>query len=99
MNQRKGPIKGVKILSLVTIVFFVSWLPFLVIKIMATINPDVWADNVVAGKVFFNWLNHLFFINNAVNPLIYTFVNSNFRQDCLAVFKKMKKKFYQYICY
>ena len=91
-SKKKGVVKGVKMLSLVTVVFFVSWLPFLVFKALMTSNPDVWTDNMIAGNVFVNLLNHLFYLNNAINPLIYTFVNSNFREECGIVFRKVKSK-------
>ena len=91
-SKKKGVIKGVKMLSLVTVVFFVSWLPFLVFKVLMTSNPDVWTDNMIAGNVLANLLNHLFYLNNAVNPLIYTFINSNFREECKTLFRKVKSK-------
>ena len=91
-SKKKGVIKGVKMLSLVTVVFFVSWLPFLVFKVLMTSNPDVRTDNMIAGNVLANLLNHLFYLNNAVNPLIYTFINSNFREECKTLFRKVKSK-------
>ena len=66
-------------LLLVTAVFVLSWLPYWVINLMAMTSyfHDVAQPKVQMALMF----NSLFYINNAVNPIIYTFASSNFRND------------------
>lgn len=82
-------LKAAKILSLVTAVFILSWLPFFVIRI----------NNVMVGEeqndtkshfenVSQSFFCHLFYINNAINPLIYAILHKHFRHACLKMFKK-----------
>ena len=66
-------------LVLVTGVFVLSWLPYWVINLMAMTS---YFHDVSQAEIFVAlFFNSLFYINNAVNPIIYTFVSSSFRKD------------------
>jgi hypothetical protein len=81
-------LKAAKMLFFVTAVFFLSWMPFFIIRISASINPYFWNDKSNTKLVIEQMLNHIFYLNNAVNPIIYTIINKNFRIDCKRLFRK-----------
>lgn len=80
-------LKAAKMLFLVTAVFFFSWLPFFVLRICFVLDPFFWGLESDAKLVAEYMLNHFIYLSNAVNPLIYTVINQNFRQDSIQVFK------------
>ncbi|XP_052240968.1 type-1 angiotensin II receptor B-like [Dreissena polymorpha] len=81
----KSRLKAAKILFCVTAVFFVSWLPFLFVRLATTINEDFWNDNSETTMVIRCFFDHLFYLNNAINPIIYTLINRKFRQESSVV--------------
>ena len=81
-------LKAAKVLFLVTAVFFLSWLPFFILRICYTIDKNYWTDNSPARMVLEHFLNHFFYLNNAVNPIIYSLINKNFRHDCYSIIKR-----------
>ncbi|XP_045198957.2 dopamine receptor 3-like [Mercenaria mercenaria] len=81
-------LKAAKILFFVTAVFFLSWMPFFVLRICSSLDPtflSVRSDPIVILETS---LNHVFYLNNAINPIIYTLINKNFRLACKTFFKK-----------
>ena len=81
-------LKAAKILFLVTAVFLISWLPFFILRVCYTIDKSYWNDYSPARKVIEHFLNHCFYINNAINPVIYSVINKNFRQECMKLFTR-----------
>ena len=77
----KGRHKTAQMLVLVTLVFFITWIPYWVINFLAYFVPEfyksmsTWQVNIL--KIF----RHFYFINHVVNPVIYTFVNKQFRTE------------------
>ena len=88
-NNKRG-LKTAKMLFLVTLVFFLSWLPFWVLKIITIVSPYITWD-VFEHNVILKFLYHLFYINNAVNPIIYTFINRHFIVDIRNFIRKYKR--------
>ena len=66
-------------LVLVTAVFVFSWLPYWIINLIAMTNHFHEASKTETLIALF--FSSLFYINNAVNPIIYTFVSSSYRND------------------
>ncbi len=87
--KRQSKLRGTKMLFVVTTLFFLSWLPFWVIKIGHTYS-NIWENRSSSVEAVYRLLNHLFYLNNAVNPLVYTIFNSSFRDDCQATFKRIQ---------
>ena len=94
-------LKAAKMLSIVTVVFFVTWLPFWILRVKTLSDPNIWTLQSLSGSFLFQILNHLFYLNNSINPLLYSVVNNNFRNDlkaawskstCVKMFKKKGKK-------
>lgn len=81
-------LKASKMLFSVTVVFFLSWMPFFIMRLCVTLDPDYWNDQSDSRLVIESLLNHVYYLNNAANPIIYTIINKNFRHDCRIVFMK-----------
>lgn len=92
--KKKSPgqfdIKTVKftvIMLVITIVFIVSFLPYLILVIWRAVigghEDDVLSDS---GLVAFQFGIRSYFLNSAINPLTYGFFNSRFRYFFFKVF-------------
>lgn len=83
--------KAAQIPIVVTVVFLLSWLPFWISQLLVA-DSDIWLDQVTQGDCWlFVLLNHLFYINNAVNPFIYTLISGSFRRDLRAAWQRWKR--------
>ena len=81
-------LKAAKILSLVTLVFILSWLPFWIIRLSSmNTSKDRLSRSFYENKLT-NFFNHLFYFNNAANPLIYAILHKPFRKECLQMLKR-----------
>ena len=71
-------------------VLFTYWDWFMYKQHIASIvNTDInW--NTFEHNVFLKLLYHLFYINNAANPIIYTFFSNQFKVDVHNFLKKRK---------
>ncbi|KAK3596365.1 hypothetical protein CHS0354_037084 [Potamilus streckersoni] len=69
------------VLFAVTVAYFISYLPFLVVMVLRSIKKDFVAGLSPAEEVVYKFCVKSYFINNAINPLIYSVLNLNFRKD------------------
>ncbi|XP_060084157.1 probable G-protein coupled receptor No18 [Ylistrum balloti] len=93
LNHRySARLKAAKILFLVTAVFLLSWLPFWVIRFCWLFAPSYMAGQSETGKAVLNFFMHLFYLNNAANPVIYTIINKNFRAECRQYWERFRVK-------
>ena len=81
-------LKAAKMLFLVTAVFFCSWLPFFIQRILTVLDPYVYGTKTDTMHVMEAIINHFIYLSNAANPLVYTLINQNFRQDSVQVFRR-----------
>ena len=72
MKNRSAHIKTTKVLCIITTVYIIAFLP------MFLITHKALEKNII--------LFYLYFINNAANPVIYSFMNRKFRQDIWRMF-------------
>ena len=78
--------KATKILFLVTLVFILCWAPFLILRTAQVVDKRFWIPSTDAEKMIENWLNHLIYINNAANPVIYYISSVRFRLQVKKLF-------------
>lgn len=70
----------------ISVVFVISFLPSLALMTLRTISTS-FAENLSHGQyVVFSLFLRTYFINNCVNPIIYGFLNRQFRKECIKVF-------------
>ncbi|XP_061177643.1 orexin receptor type 2-like [Saccostrea echinata] len=75
------------IFIVVTVAFIVSYLPFLVVMVTRNIKKNFEEILSPAAEVFYKFCLKSYFINNAINPIIYSFLNRNFRTEAIRVIK------------
>jgi len=77
------------VLFAVTIAFVISYMPAIVIMICRSAIKDLEANQSVAEHVVSKLFSKFYFLNNAINPIIYSFLNISFRRRCAALIKKL----------
>ena len=79
------------ILFAVTVAFLVSYLPSIAIMICRSVIKDLENNQSLAEQIFSKLFSKFYFINNCINPLIYSFLNLTFRKRCLNTLKQLLK--------
>ncbi|XP_038053909.1 D(2) dopamine receptor-like [Patiria miniata] len=77
--------KTTRMLFITSVVFLLTWLPYW-IYVAATFAS--YSDPMF--NAIMEQLSVTFYVNNAVNPLIYGLANRRFRKDCKTVLSKMR---------
>lgn len=75
------------ILFVVTLVFVLSFIPHLIIVNMRYTKKDAFTDLSPVGWQVFHVALRSYLLNSAVNPIIYCFLNSDFRTKVLSAMK------------
>ena len=73
---------------LVTFVFIVSFLPHLSLIVSRTLVKDFDLNLEGAGLCAYNIFIRSYFVNSVANPIIYGFMNTEFRKECAHSFRK-----------
>jgi len=76
-------------LFLVTSVFEISFIPYLVIVSIRKHNPDYFSQLTEFGQMVYQFFLRFYLINCAVNPIIYCFYNQNFRHGVKRLFQSI----------
>lgn len=79
-------------LFLITLAYIISFLPFYVIAIVRQTSPDY--VNTLQGTGYRMYLVCLrsYLLSSAINPIIYSFCNAQFRAFCLGMFQTGKNR-------
>ena len=72
-------------LFLVTTVFILAWTPYWTMYLLMYNFPAT--IPILVEKHVMNLFGSSYYINNAVNPIIYTFVNKTFRDEIVSILK------------
>jgi hypothetical protein len=72
-----------------TVVFIISYLPFIIISILDSTDEDFWADRGIIESVFLDFMLRLYLVNNVANPIIYSFWDHRFRKETKMLLKKL----------
>ncbi|XP_064602128.1 cholecystokinin receptor type A-like [Liolophura sinensis] len=81
--------KTTKIVFVVSLAFVISFLPYLIAKIVQVTVADVEEFATVGVEVVYNIATRSFFINNAINPFIYIYLNPAFRKETHRLFRAL----------
>jgi uncharacterized membrane protein SpoIIM required for sporulation len=63
-------------LFIITVIFVISFLPYLIISILNGMDNHFWNDMSTGELVIINLLMRTYFINNMVNPIVYWFLDN-----------------------
>lgn len=66
----------------VTVAFVITYLPGLIIMICRSIIKDFYENLSPIEEMIIKLFSRFYFINNAINPIIYSFLNARFRKQC-----------------
>lgn len=84
-RMRSANIKTAVMLSVVTIVFVITYAP----AFLMLCFPGLRAGLGELHRLF----HYLYFANNVANPIIYSFMNQNFRADLKQIFKRSNSRY------
>ncbi|KAL4217891.1 hypothetical protein ACF0H5_022630 [Mactra antiquata] len=87
--QEKNTRKITLMMLTITVVFIISYLPFIVISIVDTLDESLWSSASDTWLLIYDFLLRIYIINNVANPIIYGFWDSRFRKEVLNLFKKI----------
>ena len=89
--------KTAKSLLTVSIVYLLSWLPYWILVACGVIDEEpesvTFCFNIALKNIFLISRN-LYFSSYAANPIVYAFINSRFREELFALFRKVNRKFH-----
>ncbi|XP_072048080.1 uncharacterized protein [Amphiura filiformis] len=88
----KAQNRTTKMMFLTTAVYFVSWIPGIVLRFVPDSTYEELQKRNPAWQALLIVPHYLVLINHAVNPFIYSFVNRRFREDCHKVFARLRRK-------
>lgn len=77
------------VLFAVTVAYVLSYLPFLILMVIRSVKKDFEDNLSPSGEVFYKFCVKSYFISNATNPLIYSFLNINFRRDANELLRRI----------
>lgn len=78
-----------KILLSVSVAFIISFVPYLVVKILKYTMREQFSHLSTAAEIAYNFATRSYCINNAINPIIYSFLNNTFRSQCASALKSL----------
>ncbi|XP_055337472.1 neuropeptide F receptor-like [Paramacrobiotus metropolitanus] len=85
-RQRRRQRKTNLLLCIIALIFAICWLPLNVVNIIADFSSDLYTENQALFQRIFVGA-HLFAMSSAVtNPILYGFLNENFRKEFQDVF-------------
>ena len=76
-------------MCLISIAFVVSYLPFLSLLLLRTIQKDVDASMSDTWRAVYKFFLRSGYLNCAINPFIYGISDSSFRRNCKSVLRSM----------
>ena len=90
MNGNVRCTRTTKIFIAVTIAFVLCFLPSIVVNLLQGLVKSVAMTKSETAKVIMKFLARVHFVNHAINPLIYSYLNINFRVQCGKAYKRFK---------
>ncbi|XP_041485940.1 muscarinic acetylcholine receptor M1-like [Lytechinus variegatus] len=88
VKSKRAPLdKTTKMMLAVTVIYFLTWVPEIIIvtlfeRLISTELNNVFVELIIA------LLRDLFAVNQIINPVIYGLINKKFREDVLRVLKR-----------
>lgn len=87
-KRQKRAVRITIMLFAITLVYVISFLPFLVITVMDALDETFWTGMSQNQNAIYNFLLRTYFINNVVNPIIYGILDTKFRSETSYLFKR-----------
>ncbi|KAL3847556.1 hypothetical protein ACJMK2_018461 [Sinanodonta woodiana] len=88
-KERNNTRKITYILFLITVIYFCSFLPHLILKILAFLKKEFFLSLTFSQAFAYNTFVWSFFINNVANPFIYGFHDKNFKREVKLIYERI----------
>ncbi|KAJ8299212.1 hypothetical protein KUTeg_023272 [Tegillarca granosa] len=85
--QRSAMMKVTKILFLITALLILTYLPHLILVTIVSCSKGFDEKLGPVGSVIYRIAVRLYYVNNVVNPIIYSFCDKRFRKKCAQLYK------------
>lgn len=85
MNVRRTTM----VLFAVSVAFVISFLPFLICMLLYEVIDGIEDTMDQTGLLVYTFALKIFFVNNAINPIIYSFLNINFRRGAAQALRRL----------
>ncbi|XP_063406310.1 cholecystokinin receptor type A-like [Mytilus trossulus] len=89
-KKEKRTLRITGMLFVITIIFIISFLPYLCIQIVNGLNDEFWDEMSISEIILFNLLMRTYFINSMINPIIYWFLDHKFKEEVIRLFNDMR---------
>ena len=73
----------------ITVVFIISYLPFIIISLADSADAEYWTDMPEGMAVFVDFMLRFYLINNMANAIIYSFWDERFRRECIVIIRRL----------
>ncbi|XP_050397486.1 orexin receptor type 2 [Patella vulgata] len=93
-RQRMRVGRTTTVLFAVTLAYILSFLPYLIVMVLRSVLKDFESGLDDIGEVIYKFCVKSFFINNAINPIIYSFLNASFRKDAKQLLRRTAQACY-----
>lgn len=90
-KKQKRTLRITIMLFVVTVIFIISFLPYLVISVVDGVDIEFWDRMTIGEVVLFNFLLRTYFINNMINPIIYWFLDHKFKEEVSRLFRDIRR--------
>lgn len=90
LKKQKRTLRITVMLFIITLIFIISFLPYLTIQILNEVNETFWVDLTMGETVFVQFLMRTYFINSMVNPIVYWCLDHKFKEEVSRLFHGIK---------
>lgn len=88
-KKQRRTIRITGMLFIITLIFVISFLPYLIIEVMSNNEENFWKDMESWEIVIYNLLMRTYFINNMINPVVYWCLDKKFKEEVTRVFSSL----------
>ncbi|KAI8776594.1 muscarinic acetylcholine receptor gar-3 [Biomphalaria glabrata] len=89
-SKRRPLGRTTAMLIIISAVFVAGFIPYLILIFFKLAAPGSYASMTFTEHSIYNLFLRTYFINCAVNPIIYSFCDNNFRRECIKLMKCSK---------
>ncbi|XP_055897706.1 alpha-2B adrenergic receptor-like [Biomphalaria glabrata] len=90
--RRKHLIRTHLMMIIVTLVFFLGFLPFIGLNVLLAVSPETVVSLEGWSLAMYQLFYDSIFVNSAANPIIYSLLDKKFKNICIKMFKNKHER-------
>lgn len=90
LKKQKRTLRITVMLFIITLIFILSFFPYLTIQIYNEVNETFWNELTLSESVFMQFLMRTYFVNSMVNPIVYWCLDHKFKEEVSRLFHGAK---------